>query len=382
MAPKTRTSTRKQTSGKRTAANKQSARKSTGGPAPRANIGSGISHAGLDDVNVPAASKRKEVGQGSHRDEDTPSLAGQGSHGDEDTPSQAKRSRTKDVHDLATYETHFAKVAPGTRWCAGCKDDTVWPKVKCERCHNVVCYGGIGSNACMELNDSHLNNGKIPDTLNFLCLSCTTNDHATNSKVSNKFHYYAFRNELGEAQAEIVAKIKNRGETQWFKPLRMPSLAIVLLQVAGSTEEFSAPFEITKFMLAGYSSGMVSVDKVLENNLQAPEIPWNEAATARPIIHSKVTFDLLPSESDVKHAQRMTELINAFERFGVTEVIFFLVTHSDPESGDIHFTAGGQGAERLSVVGYSVLFYGALVYMALPSTGFAKVDPSEHHEVA
>jgi len=35
---------------------------------------------------------------------------------------------------------------------------------------------------------------------------------------------------------------------------------------------------------------------------------------------------------------------------GVNEVVIFIVTHTDPESGDLHFAPNHQGAERLEVV--------------------------------
>ncbi|KAK7435681.1 hypothetical protein VKT23_019514 [Stygiomarasmius scandens] len=120
-------------------------------------------------------------------------------------------------------------------------------------------------------------------------------------------------------------------------------------------------------MVRAYASGVVTVDEVLRHGLTAPDIPGGVAASARPLIQTQISFNLLTREGMATHTTNMTNMINAFEKYtiadwsnihtdyvvgrmGVTEVIFFVVSHADPSSGDIHVAEEGRGAERLRVV--------------------------------
>ncbi|THV02944.1 hypothetical protein K435DRAFT_852380 [Dendrothele bispora CBS 962.96] len=179
----------------------------------------------------------------------------------------------------------------------------------------------------------------------FTCPAC----ELLRQEKKTKFVYNGFYGSDGKPMEKTIISINNKQFT-FFKPVKLQKLAIVQLQCNGASTDFEMPFKYMALRAATYASGVVSVEDVLKNGLTSPAITNLASSQPQPLLTANVTFDLDSPEGLAEHARSMVDLRNALDAMSVNQVIFILVTHSDPETGDLHYTADGGGAEELAVV--------------------------------
>ncbi|THU79637.1 hypothetical protein K435DRAFT_810560, partial [Dendrothele bispora CBS 962.96] len=198
------------------------------------------------------------------------------------------------------YETHFAKLPVDAQWCRGCNDDTETAKVTCSD--------------------------------------------------SQKDTYHGFYDSNGMPIPRILLEIRNRQFT-WFKPLKLESLAMVQLLIARASQDLEIPYRTAVLCASAYVSGVVSVSDVLEHRLQSPQKEdLNLPSCPQPLLASTINFNLATEEGMNQYTQEMENLHQAVDSMGIERIVFCVVTHSDPVTGDLHFAPNGEGAERLEVV--------------------------------
>ncbi|THU77210.1 hypothetical protein K435DRAFT_878136 [Dendrothele bispora CBS 962.96] len=328
MAPKrksTRLTARKSTAAK-------TARKSTGAPAPRRPIGSGgFAH---DVPAVPTATttrKRQRVS-----DDESNNVT-------EERLDEAEE-RSDEAEDRLDYQEHFARTAPDACWCRGCDDDTVLEKVTCENCGHLVCYGPPDSGTCIEIRAQAITN---PCWASFRCPACEFQAHREGSK--KLFQYTGFYDEEGNGVDKLILTIRNRKFT-FFKSMRLEGLAVIQLELNGQNEDLELAFQLTTLRAATYASGVVSVDDVLNHSLRNPPSVSVTRSHPQPLLKAKIIFDFNSPEGINRHTRNMNDLVLALDRMGITQIVFLVVTHADPDSGDLHYAPNGVAAESLPVV--------------------------------
>ncbi|THU84718.1 hypothetical protein K435DRAFT_806482 [Dendrothele bispora CBS 962.96] len=295
---------------------KSTARKSTGGKAPRKKLGGGLVNSGVAPTNtdVSPISKKRKTNPNVDSDND---------------------------ERLLDYQTHFAKTPAETRWCRGCNDDTESAKVNCDICHHVVCYGPSGSGACLELTAEAIGS---TDWTFFNCPACELLQHKT-----TQFIYYGFYGSDRNPMKKIIGSINNHQFT-FFKPVKLQKLAIVQLQCNGANKDFEMPYRYMSLRAATYASGVVSVADVLKHRLTSPATTNLTLSQPEPLLTAHMSFDLDSPEGSAQHDSNMINLKKTVDAMAINHVVIVLVTHADPETGDLHFTADGGGAQELAVV--------------------------------
>ncbi|THU83373.1 hypothetical protein K435DRAFT_871356 [Dendrothele bispora CBS 962.96] len=288
--------------------------KFTGAPAPHKPIGSG----GSSDAIQATTRKRKRVSNDETNDEEEGTL---------------------------NYEEHFSKTPPGASWCSGCDDDTVLKKLLCDTCGHIVCYGPPASGACIEICPKAVAN---PCWASFRCPACELLSHHGNKDL---FRYTGFYDQEGNGLVKLILAINNRKFT-FFKPVRLEGLAVVQLELDDQNEEFDLAFQFTTLRAAAYASGVVSVEDVLKHSLRNPPSVSATRSSPQPLLKTKIVFDLSTPEGVDQHTRNMNDLVLALDRMGITQIVFLVVTHADPESGDLHYAPNGIAAESLRVIDY------------------------------
>ncbi|KAK7442971.1 hypothetical protein VKT23_015915 [Stygiomarasmius scandens] len=247
-----------------------------------------------------------------------------------------KRKKTAEL-TCVTYEADFARVKEDTTWCTGCQDDPETRKANCTKCGFDVCFGGVGSNACIEVADTEL------AWSSFFCPGCAM-------RGKEKQEYYGFYDASGQPLMGAVQTVRQRG-LQFFRGSLSPVVAIVQLKLKGMPSDLEIPFETCKLFLDGYSSGGVSSQDVISHGLQAPSIGGLRAGYPRPMVTSSISFDLGTSAGHKQYESDLKMLLLSCDRMGVSHIMTYIVTHSDPGSGNLHFTTDdGGGAAPLEEV--------------------------------
>ncbi|THU94502.1 hypothetical protein K435DRAFT_798848 [Dendrothele bispora CBS 962.96] len=319
-----------------------------GAKAPRKALGSTPGNPGVPSGRYLRKRKLdKEFDKGSHTTDDEDALPDA-----DEVPSSPDDDETK-----LDYETDFAKFPLDAQWCRGCNDNPGSLKLTCDDCKHVVCYGGKGSGACLVLTPTAI---KTPPWSHFVCPSCEHSKQPPGTK-SPELVYQGFYDSNGTPISKVLLEIRNRQFT-WFKPIKLEKLAIVQLQVAGAGEDFGILYEIAVMRASIYAS---APRPTISTFLLAPNLPScaqpsflrptfllapNLPSCAQPLLKSKIEFDFGTEEGMDRYAREMVNLRNAIDSMGIQRVVFLVVTHSDPDTGDIHFAPENTGAERLEVV--------------------------------
>ncbi|THU86814.1 hypothetical protein K435DRAFT_867911 [Dendrothele bispora CBS 962.96] len=184
----------------------------------------------------------------------------------------------------------------------------------------------------------------------FICPPCEHSSKGAPDIKLSEFVYHGFYDSNGAPIPKVLLEIRNRQFT-WFKPLKLERLAIVQLQVAGIAQDLEIPYQIAVLKASAYASGVVSVSEVLGHELRSPETDNPDLPCCpQPLLISKIVFDLATEDGVSEYGREMVNLRHAINSMGITRVVFFVVSHSDPEIGDLHFAPGGAGAERLEIV--------------------------------
>ncbi|THU77885.1 hypothetical protein K435DRAFT_877280 [Dendrothele bispora CBS 962.96] len=259
-------------------------------------------------------------------------------------PEESTENEKLDPESNSLTFQNFAKTPAAAQWCRGCHDDNKMPKANCAKCAHIVCYGPSNSGACLELVDKEC---EKPSWIYFLCPACEHYQHRQTSKKP-QFVYTGFYGENSHALTNVVLSIRNR-EFTFFRPLKLPSLAVIQLQVVGSDVDFEIPFRITTLQNSNYASAVVTVQDVLDNLLVPPPIS-TKTLQAKPLVTSLINFDFNTPAGVDAYTHQLINTVNAMQTMGVNEVVIILVTHSDPNTGDLHHTPNGMTAERFRVV--------------------------------
>ncbi|KAK7461398.1 hypothetical protein VKT23_008576 [Stygiomarasmius scandens] len=306
---------------------KKKAGRSTGAKAPRKSLGS-LPEPSTADDSIRAVKRRKA--NVAH-------------------DSESDSSASDEVHEEQSldYQTDFAKTPQNAQWCSGCDDDTETPKATCATCKHIVCYGPQKSGACLELTKKAVTN---PPWSCFVCPACEYLTQQHPGSKNSQFRYIGFYNSDGEPITKIILSIRNR-QFSFFKPLKLEKLALVQLRCAGIHDDFDLPFQITVLRASAFASGVVTVSEVLKHRLQSPHATTIDfPSQPQPLLTATITFNLATETGMNQHSRQMLDLMNSVEAMGITRIMFLLVTHADPERGDLHYAAEGAGAERLEVV--------------------------------
>jgi len=132
--------------------------------------------------------------------------------------------------------------------------------------------------------------------------------------------FYAYRicqgfyDSKGKPIPNLLHDIRNRQFT-FFKPLKLEKLAIVQLQVAGTSQDLEIPYQINVLRASAYASAVVSVSDVLKNRLRGADFDHgNLPSHPQPLLTSKITFDLYPEDGVDKLARDMVDLRHAIQR--------------------------------------------------------------------
>ncbi|KAK7434934.1 hypothetical protein VKT23_019937 [Stygiomarasmius scandens] len=298
---------------------RKSGKRNTGAPAPRKELETGPSPIETNRTTR----KRKANG--------TPVIAA---------------ASDEDDHELepVTFQEHYAKTPAGTKWCRGCNDETDLPKLLCDCCNQVICSGKRGSGACIELDTDFLIN---PTWASFICPGCEW-DKARKGSSGGQFTYYGFYDQNKAPLTSVIVQIRNR-DYAFFKPMKLERLAIVQLEVDGLTSDFTLPFDTAALWASIYSSGKVGVEDVLEHRLSSPNVTSLEPSP-QPLLTQRIVFDFNTIKGSDRYTEEIVALRNAIQRMGINRIVFFIVTHTDPGSGDLHYTANGGGAHSLQTV--------------------------------
>ncbi|THU83286.1 hypothetical protein K435DRAFT_871448 [Dendrothele bispora CBS 962.96] len=314
--------------------NKVKARKTTGGSAPRKTLGFTPNSSGRES----GTRKRKlDVALDSLSDnpDKDDALLNVG-----DDPM----SSSDGENEVIDYD-YFSKLSLDAQWCSSCNDNTETPKVTCDDCKHIVCYGGKSSGACLVLTPTAV---KSPNWSSFICPAC---EHLKQRDSAGKGPsiYHGFYDESGKPLPKVLLEIRNRQFT-WFKPLKLEPVAIVQLQVAEAGQDLEIPYRTAVLRASAYASGVVSVSQVLDYQLRSPEREGNLLSGPQPLLTSKINFDFATEAGMEQYAREMVNLRHAVNCMGISRVVFFVVTHSDPATGDLHFAPDGAGAQTLEVV--------------------------------
>ncbi|KAK7458890.1 hypothetical protein VKT23_009901 [Stygiomarasmius scandens] len=141
----------------------------------------------------------------------------------------------------------------------------------------------------------------------------------------------------------------------FFKAPKLPTLGLLQIELDEEMLELRVPFNVTKILAEGFSSGVVSVTEVFRHGLHTPEYPPNNIASPRPLVTQVVKFNFGNDLSSEQYNTQIHQVMTAFRNMGVNEVVIFVATHADPDRGDVHFAPHGGGAQALEVV-FPVLF--------------------------
>ncbi|KAK7458672.1 hypothetical protein VKT23_009671 [Stygiomarasmius scandens] len=297
-----------------------SAQKSTGGEAPRKALGTG---------SVPEVPKETRATKKRKLETSV--------DGDSDLDS--------DSAEAGVTFASYAKIPDGAQWCRGCNDNTELPKLTCESCQHFVCYGKPKSGACLEISTKLFSK---PTWSRFICPGCEFMQNKKKGGTGGVSTYSGFYDSDDQPIKNVIVNIRNR-EYSFFKQVKLEKLAIVQIEVAGASSDFAVPFKMAVLRASSFSSGEVDVRDVLQHNLRSPN-SLNLVPSPQPLLTSKIEFDFDTAEGAGRYESDLIELRNAVEAMGIARILFFVVTHSDPNSGDLHYTANGGGAERLKVV--------------------------------
>ncbi|KAK7434301.1 hypothetical protein VKT23_009681 [Stygiomarasmius scandens] len=298
---------------------KHTAHKSTGGKAPRKELGTG-QRPSAESEGVRPLRKRKAAS----------------------TVTAGEADASEAEEGVLTFED-FAKTPLGTTWCRGCNDDTDARKLTCDKCQHIVCYGKQDSGACLELTIGFFNN---PTWSRFICPGCEYQEKKKGTS-GGRFAYSGFYDNDNLPIANVIVGIRNR-DYNFFRAMRLEKVAIVQIEVEGSSTDFAIPFNAAVLRATSFSAGVVSVDDVLSHRLSSPHV--GNTSSPQPLLTSKIVFDLDYVKTQERYSSDISRLRNAVDAMGINEILFFVVTHSDPDSGDLHYTGEGKGAETLKVV--------------------------------
>jgi len=123
-----------------------------------------------------------------------------------------------------------------------------------------------------------------------------------------------FTDEQGQPKKGIIKNMRNR-EFTFFKPMRLPTLALVQLQLAGSPDDFEVPLKMTEILASGHASGVVTAQQVLTDDLRAPEFSLDGGASPRPIVKMKLEFDFATDSGKERYEEAITKMLTAFDRY-------------------------------------------------------------------
>ncbi|THU81545.1 hypothetical protein K435DRAFT_873239 [Dendrothele bispora CBS 962.96] len=278
------------------------ARKSTGAPAPRRPIGSGDSSHDASPASNSTTRKRKRV-------------------------SDDRSSQEEEGHGVADVTTIM-----------------LYRRLPAIPAAMLFAMAQPDSGACLEIRAKAIAN---PRWASFKCPACEFKNHREGN--GSLFQYTGFYDPEGNGVDNLILSIRNRKFT-FFKSTRLEGLAIVQLELDGQNEDLELAFQIATLRAATYTSGVVSVEDVLKHSLRNPPSVSVTRSQPQPLVKAKIVFDFNFPEGIDQHTNKMNDLILALDRMGITQVVFLVVTHADPDSGDLHYAPDGVAAESLPVV--------------------------------
>ncbi|KAJ4466393.1 hypothetical protein C8J55DRAFT_565709 [Lentinula edodes] len=314
---------------------KQTAQKSTGGPAPVMSLGPTKYSATEKDTITPAAATENSGGpedeeandgmlssvalRRSARSTRRPQKYFEDDYEDAEVPAKS-RPRATAITTLEPSNPKYAAKSQQHIYCAGCKDGgkllqcdapTLYPVLP--HCGRFVCWGHEGSRKCIEVK-SGVTEALLEDEDNaFLCPACWSMISKMNLVKTNWDLAYP-----GIVIRETLAPIPkmihmvNSNSRTFFNPLDILPMAVISISLEGMAIE---PFDTCLVELRGFYKD-----------------------TDVPFIAPCIEFDLYHKRD--QYIEAIENLVIELKSKGIERAVVFFTTHSTPD-GMLHFSPGG-----------------------------------------